>query len=59
MKISIQKLYLVLLSAEHKLAMLTGNTKVEQDTQEKLVLYRTHMRVEQEQVANKLLFNTL
>ena len=43
--------------AEYKVAAITKNFKAQQDTLEKIVLYRTHLRIEQEQQANKLLFN--
>ena len=59
MKYSFEKLHLVLLVTEYKLTALTGNWKAQQDSLEKLVLFRTHLRVEKEQSANKLLFNTL
>jgi hypothetical protein len=59
MKRPFQKLYMVILLTEYKFSALTGNLKAQQDSLEKLVLFRTHIRVEKEQDANKLLFNNL
>jgi hypothetical protein len=59
MKRPLQKLYLALLLTEYKLVAFAGNQKAQQTSLEKLVLFRTQMRVEQEQDANKLLFGNL
>jgi hypothetical protein len=59
MKLTLQKLYEALLTAECKLLAAAGNESKKQNTVEKLVLLHTQMRVEKEQNINKLLFNNL
>lgn len=57
MKLTLNKLHNAFLTIEYKWAGTTGNTTAQQTAIEKMVLLHTRMRVEQEQYANKLLFN--
>ena len=59
MKLTLQKLHIVLLQTEDKLASFTGNFRVHQNSIEKIVQLHTQMRAEKEQCINKLLFNNL
>jgi hypothetical protein len=59
MKRPFQKLYMALLMAEYRLVAFTRNYQAQQNSLEKLVLFRTQMRVEREQDANRLLFSNL
>ena len=57
MKLTMHKLQNAFLTIEYKWAGTTGNITARQNALEKMVLLHTRMRVEQEQYANKLLFN--
>jgi len=59
MKLTYRKLCAGVLTTKYKLAGLTGNVREQQNLLEELVLLHTQMRVEQEQDANKLLFDRL
>ena len=59
MKSTLQKLHVCLLMAEYKCLGFAGNMAAQQSALERIVCLHTRMRVEKEQVANKLLFENL
>jgi hypothetical protein len=59
MKSTLQKLHICLLMAEYKCLGMSGHPAAQQNALERIVRLHTRMRVEKEQLANKLLFEHL